>query len=123
VLVQALALLPAYLVGDGPMRGALLRLAAALGLDAVVHLPGWSYEPARYIAGASVHVVPSREESWSLSAVLALGLGVPVVGTEVADEVPLGQVLRVRASAAQAQRLLAWAQSWSQLPWRVSGGG
>jgi glycosyltransferase involved in cell wall biosynthesis len=87
VLVQALALLPApppaYLVGDGPMRDALLRLAAALGLDAVVHLPGWSYEPARYIAGASVHVVPSREESWSQSAVLALGLGVPVVGTAV----------------------------------------
>ena len=87
VLVEALALLPApppaYLVGDGPMRGALTRLAAALGLDAVVHLPGWSYEPARYIAGASVHVVPSREESWSQSAVLALGLGVPVVGTEV----------------------------------------
>ena len=48
-----------------------------------MHLPGWSYEPARYIAGASVHVVPSREESWSQSAVLALGLGVPVVGTEV----------------------------------------
>ena len=87
VLVEALALLPApppaYLVGDGPLRGALLRLAAARGLDAVVHLPGWSYEPARYIAGASVHVVPSREESWSQSAVLALGLGVPVVGTEV----------------------------------------
>ena len=87
VLVEALALLPApppaYLVGDGPLRGALTRLIAARGLDAVVHLPGWSYEPARYIAGASVHVVPSREESWSQSAVLALGLGVPVVGTEV----------------------------------------
>ena len=38
---------------------------------------------ARYIAGASVHVVPSREESWSQSAVLAMGLGVPVVGTAV----------------------------------------
>jgi glycosyltransferase involved in cell wall biosynthesis len=48
-----------------------------------VHLPGWSYEPARYIAGASVHVVPSREESWSQSAVVALGLGVPVIGTAV----------------------------------------
>jgi glycosyltransferase involved in cell wall biosynthesis len=87
VLVEALALLPApppaYLIGDGPLRGALTRLIAARGLDAVVHLPGWSYEPARYIAGASVHVVPSREESWSQSAVLALGLGVPVVGTEV----------------------------------------
>src|SRR6266704_2262067 len=87
VLIEALALLPApppaYLVGDGPLRGALTQLIAARGLDTVVHLPGWSYEPARYIAGASVHVVPSREESWSQSAVLALGLGVPVVGTAV----------------------------------------
>ena len=30
-----------------------------------------------------MHVVPSREESWSQSAVLARGLGVPVVGTPV----------------------------------------
>jgi glycosyltransferase involved in cell wall biosynthesis len=87
VLVEALALIeappPAYLVGDGPLRGALTRLIAARGLEAVVRLPGWSYEPARYIAGSSVHVVPSREEAWSQSAVLALGLGVPVVGTAV----------------------------------------
>jgi glycosyltransferase involved in cell wall biosynthesis len=33
--------------------------------------------------GASVHVVPSREASWSQSAVVALGLGVSVVGTAV----------------------------------------
>jgi len=87
VLVEALALLPAppppYLVGDGPLRGALTDLTRSRGLGAVVHLPGWSYEPGRYIAGASVHVVPSREEAWSQSAVLALGLGVPVVGTAV----------------------------------------
>ena len=87
VLVEALALLhhppAAYLVGDGPLRGALTRLIRARGLEAVVHLPGWSYEPGRYIAGASLHVVPSREESWSQSAVLGLGLGVPVVGTAV----------------------------------------
>jgi glycosyltransferase involved in cell wall biosynthesis len=87
VLVEALALMgappPAYLIGDGPLRDSLRRLVAARGLGAVVHLPGWSFEPARYIAGASVHVVPSREESWSQSAVLALGLGVPVVGTAV----------------------------------------
>ena len=87
VLVEALALLgappPAYLVGDGPQRDALTDLIRSRGLQAVVHLPGWSYEPARYIAGSSVHAVPSREESWSQSAVLALGLGVPVVGTAV----------------------------------------
>ena len=33
--------------------------------------------------GASAHVAPSREESWSQSAVVALGLGVSVVGTAV----------------------------------------
>ena len=87
VLVEALALLdvppPAYLVGDGPMRQALVRLIRARGLQTVVRLPGWSYQPSRYVSGASVHVVPSREESWSQSAVVALGLGVPVVGTAV----------------------------------------
>ncbi len=87
VLVAALALLaappPAYLVGDGPARQALIRQVSACGLDRLVRLPGWSYEPARYVAGAAVHVVPSRQEAWSQSAAVALGLGVPVVGTAV----------------------------------------
>ena len=38
------------------------------------------------------------------------------------DEVPLGQV-RVRASAAQAQRLLAWAAAWPERTWAVEGAG
>ncbi len=86
MLIQALALLPApppaYLVGDGPLRGALTQLIAARGwTPSYICRDGPT--SARYIAGASVHVVPSREESWSQSAVLALGLGVPIVGTEV----------------------------------------
>ena len=87
MLIEALALIdappPAYLVGGGPLRGPLTWLIRARGLEAVVHLPGWSYEPTRYIAQATVHVAPSREESWSQSAVLPLGLGVSVVGTAV----------------------------------------
>jgi glycosyltransferase involved in cell wall biosynthesis len=87
VLVDGLALLsdapPAYLAGDGPMRRRLEARIASLGLEDRVVLPGWVYEPARYVAGSSVHVVPSREEAWSQSAVVALGLGVPVVGTDV----------------------------------------
>ena len=39
-----------------------------------------------------------------------------------ADEVPLGQV-RVRASAAQAERLLAWAAAWPERAWAVEGAG
>jgi transposase len=39
-----------------------------------------------------------------------------------ADESPLGQV-RVRASAAQAQRLLAWSAAWPERTWAVEGAG
>ena len=72
-----------YLVGDGPMRRRLGQLVDELDLRRVVHLTGWSHEPGRYVAGAAVHVVPSREEAWSQSAVTALALGVPVVATAV----------------------------------------
>ena len=54
MLVAALALLtvpPAYLVGDCPTCQAGIRLVAACGLDRLVRLPGWSHEPARYVAG------------------------------------------------------------------------
>jgi glycosyltransferase involved in cell wall biosynthesis len=91
VLVEALPLLArelgelphCYLVGDGPMRPWLERRTHELGLAERVRFTGWSYEPARYVAGASVHVIPSREEAWSQSAVVAMGLGVPVVATAV----------------------------------------
>ena len=39
-----------------------------------------------------------------------------------AAEEPLGQ-LRVRASAAQAQRLVAWAAGWPERTWAVEGAG
>ncbi len=37
-------------------------------------------------------------------------------------EEPLGQV-RVRASAVQAERLLAWAQAWPERTWAIEGAG
>ena len=91
VLVEALPLLAAelgelpycYFVGDGPMRPWLERRTHELGLAERVRFTGWRYHPSRYVAGAAVHVVPSREEAWSQSAVVAMGLGVPVVGTAV----------------------------------------
>jgi glycosyltransferase involved in cell wall biosynthesis len=87
LLVRAVALLPdppmTYVVGDGPMHRELRRLTESLGIRRGVHFAGWSNEPSRYVAGSTVHVVPSREEAWSQSAVTALALGVPVVGTDV----------------------------------------
>lgn len=87
VLVDALATMraapPAYLVGAGPLRASLRSRVRRDGLSRRIALPGWSYHPERYVAGSAVHVVPSREEAWSQSAVIAMGLGVPVVGTAV----------------------------------------
>ena len=87
VLVEALALLDspvtAYLLGDGPLRPALLRRVAGSTLASRVVLPGWVEAPWTFVAGSAVHVVPSREEAWSQSAVLGLGLGATVVGTRV----------------------------------------
>jgi glycosyltransferase involved in cell wall biosynthesis len=88
VLVEALGLLStrqwtAYLLGDGPLRARVTEAVRARGLADRVVLTGWVDDPGTFIAGSAVHVVPSREEAWSQSAVLALGLGVPVVGTRV----------------------------------------
>jgi glycosyltransferase involved in cell wall biosynthesis len=87
VLLDALELVadppPTFLLGDGEQRAELELRVAALGLQDVVRFSGWQPQPERFIAGASVHVVPSRRDAWSQSAVLAMGLGVPVVGTSV----------------------------------------
>jgi glycosyltransferase involved in cell wall biosynthesis len=87
VLLDALALLPhappALLLGQGPLRAALRRQIRRLRLAGRVRLCGWENRPSGTIAGASVLVVPSRDESWSQTAVLGMALGVPVIGTDV----------------------------------------
>src|ERR1039457_3050218 len=59
-------------------------------------------------------------------AVVMIGAG-PHKGSHTAvaigpAEEPLGE-LRVRASAAQAQRLVAWAADWPERTWAVEGAG
>jgi glycosyltransferase involved in cell wall biosynthesis len=87
VLVEAIGMLAdppsTYLIGDGEMRAALEHQVASLGLQDVVRFAGWQAHPERYIAGSALHVVPSRRDAWSQSAVLAMGLGVPVVASAV----------------------------------------
>jgi glycosyltransferase involved in cell wall biosynthesis len=87
VLLEALALLPAappaLLLGQGALRPSLDRQIRRLGLAGRVRMCGWQNRPSATIAGASVLVVPSRDESWSQTAVLGMALGVPVIGTNV----------------------------------------
>jgi glycosyltransferase involved in cell wall biosynthesis len=87
LLVEALALLPdppvTLILGAGPLDRRLRRLVRHRGLDHVVRFLGWRPDAPRVLAGASACVVPSRHDAWSQTAVIAMGLGVPVVATAV----------------------------------------
>jgi glycosyltransferase involved in cell wall biosynthesis len=82
--VSGLADPPAtFILGDGPMEAELRREVRRHGLERVVRVVGWVPDPGSWIAGAAACVVPSRHEAWSQTAVLAMGLGVPVIGAAV----------------------------------------
>jgi glycosyltransferase involved in cell wall biosynthesis len=87
VLIDAVARMaappPVLMLGAGAMLDDLEAQVARLGLESVVRFCGWVDEPGPWVAGASVQACPSRDEAFSQTAVLAMGLGVPVVGTNV----------------------------------------
>ena len=87
LLIEALALLPdpppTLILGAGPLDRRLRRLVRRHGLSRVVRFLGWHPDAPRVIAGSSACVVPSRHDAWSQTAVIAMGLGVPVVATAV----------------------------------------
>jgi glycosyltransferase involved in cell wall biosynthesis len=87
VLLEAVALMrsrpPVIMLGAGRLDAELRAQRARLGLADRVDMPGWTRDPAPLIAGAAALVIPSRDESFSQTAVLGMGLGVPVIGTDV----------------------------------------
>jgi glycosyltransferase involved in cell wall biosynthesis len=69
------------IVGDGPLRGDLERLAAELG--APVIFAGVRRDARALMGAADVVVMPSRWEGLPLSALEALASGTPLVATNV----------------------------------------
>jgi len=67
------------LVGDGPLRPELERLAAQLGIAERVRMPGNLSEPWRLLKSAKVFVVSSEAESFGMVILEAMACGVPVV--------------------------------------------
>jgi glycosyltransferase involved in cell wall biosynthesis len=65
------------------MQDDLRAQVVRLGLQRSVTFHGWVNDPGAWVIGASVQACPSRDEAFSQTAVLAMGLGVPVVGTKV----------------------------------------
>lgn len=87
LLLEALALTrsrpAAYVLGTGPMEPELRALSLRLGMEERVAFCGWQRTPGSWIRGADACIVPSRHESWSQAAVLAMALGTPVIGAAV----------------------------------------
>jgi glycosyltransferase involved in cell wall biosynthesis len=73
-----------YLViGDGPERGPLARLAAELGVADRVEFAGQlaPHEAMRRASEAHVFVMPSVDEAFGVAYVEAMAAGLPAVGT------------------------------------------
>jgi glycosyltransferase involved in cell wall biosynthesis len=86
-LLDAVARLPAdvhcILAGDGPLRGALERQAAALGMADRVHFLGHRADVADVLGALDVFAMTSDREGMSNAMLEALAAEVPVVSTRV----------------------------------------
>ncbi|MEU1387366.1 MULTISPECIES: glycosyltransferase [unclassified Nonomuraea] len=67
------------IVGSGPERARLLKLADELGLARTVEFPGPSGDVGAELDAASIFVLSSRREGFPMTVLEALSKGVPVV--------------------------------------------
>ena len=71
------------IVGDGPDRPALERMARDLGIDQKVYFAGWRNDVARVLSAFDLFALPSRTEGMPNTVMEAMALGKPVVATDV----------------------------------------
>jgi glycosyltransferase involved in cell wall biosynthesis len=86
VLLRAASLLPdteVLLVGEGPGRPALKRLAEELGISRRVQFLGIRRDIPDLLAASDIYVQPSRWEGFGIAAVEAMAAGLPVIASDV----------------------------------------
>jgi glycosyltransferase involved in cell wall biosynthesis len=75
------------LVGDGPEGPRLRALAATLGIEARVRLPGFLADASRFLPALDLYVSASRKEGLPLALLEAMACGLPVAATRVPGHV------------------------------------
>lgn len=71
------------ILGEGPERSALMRLAQRLGIEDRVLLPGYVPNAGTCVPLFDVFVLPSRTEGLPITLLEAMSAGVPVVASRV----------------------------------------
>lgn len=74
-----------WLVGDGPVRTELQRLATKLGIDDRVKFWGYQAQIERYLYASDIFALPSRYEGMPIVLLEALAAGIPCVVSQVGD--------------------------------------
>jgi glycosyltransferase involved in cell wall biosynthesis len=71
------------IAGDGPERARLERKGASRDLTGTVAFLGWRTDIRSVMSGWDILALPSREESFPIAALEAMGVGLPVVACAV----------------------------------------
>ena len=102
------------ILGDGPMRQDLEKLASTLGVSDDVSLPGYCANPYPAMSAADLFVLSSRWEGSPGVLIEAMSCGTPVVATDcpsgprqILDGGRYGRLVPVGDAAAMAQALVA----------------
>ena len=84
---QIQALYPSHLsiVGDGPLRAELQKLACDLGVEDEVEFTGYLADPLAHLATLDLFALSSDTEQLPLALLEAMAVGMPVVATQVGD--------------------------------------
>ena len=70
------------ILGDGPLRGYLQRMAEDYGIDKDVFQLGWQANPFPFVQKSTVFAMSSISESMTMSLIEAMVCGTPVVSTD-----------------------------------------
>ncbi|OHB81887.1 MAG: hypothetical protein A2W31_15620 [Planctomycetes bacterium RBG_16_64_10] len=121
-------------VGDGPQRTELARLAAQLGIDRSVHFLGTRTDIPDLLAALDVFAITSDAEANPVSILEAMSAGLPVVATQVGSvsesvgDGKTGYLVPAGAEEPLAARLIELlaaprrARAWAPPAARGSGG-
>jgi sugar transferase (PEP-CTERM/EpsH1 system associated) len=104
------------MIGDGPVRAAVLEMLGTAGLQDLAWLPGERSDVPEIMRGLHAFVLPSLAEGVSNTVLEAMATGLPVIATAVGGNAELvqhgatGEIVPsndVQALAASLQRLAA----------------